>query len=171
MKVKKRKWILLGIGAVIVLVLALLFALPMFKNKMLDAIPSGDNGNETSHDGAGVPIDDIENDVKGENKQAIYTISYISQDCPSPYLYVYNDNTYEFYDSISKEKPPVPKAGKFDYDILKIAESIMENEVNEEKLYSVRYKDKEYVTSASNKNLSEFLQLIDVDLEKCVKEQ
>lgn len=170
MDVKKKKWILLWIGVVIVLIVALLFSVPFLKNKENNADFAGDNGNETSRDGAEVPIDDIRNDIEGEVKQAIFTISYISQDCSSPYLYVYNDNTYEFYDSISKEKPPVPRAGKFDYDIIKIVENIMDSGVNEERLYNVRYKEKEYIVSASNKELSEFLQLIDVNMETCIKE-
>ena len=151
----------------IIFFVSLLVIVLNFVKKSADtsSIFSGDENLSSSENGV-LPIKEVEEDVKENSiKKVVFMISYLSSKCPSPYLYIYNDNTYELYDSLSKDKPPVPQSGEFSYDIVKIIRTIHDYELQAENNFFVKYKDKEFSTSSTNKELREFLDLIDVNLE------
>lgn len=170
-RISKRFKILVALGGIIFFVLLLVIVLNFVKKSAdTSSIFAGDE-NLSSSENEVLPIKEVEEDVKENSiKKVVFMISYLSSKCPSPYLYIYNDNTYELYDSLSKDKPPVPQSGEFSYDIVKIIRTIHDYELQAENNFFVKYKDKEYSTSSTNKELREFLDLIDVNLETCIKD-
>ena len=102
-----------------------------------------------------------------------YTISYVGINCPTPTLYLYSDNTYEYYDTFSADNEMrIPKTGTYDYDISKIINNIDKYEENEFGLYYIKEENgKNYETYNTNTELQELLSSLDITLEKCLESQ
>lgn len=112
------------------------------------------------------------NNIESEAKLT-YTISYNGIDCLTPTLYLYSDNTYEYYYTfgIDKEKL-IPKTGTFNYDITKVINNIDKYEENSFGPYSIKKENgKNYTTYKTNTELQELLTSIGITLEKCLEQQ
>ncbi len=112
------------------------------------------------------------NNIENEAKLS-YTISYNGIDCPTPTLYLYSDNTYEYYDTFGiGNKKLTPKTGTYNYDIKKIISNIDKYEENSAGPYSIKEENgKNYITYNTNTELQELLTSLDITLEKCLKSE
>lgn len=113
-------------------------------------------------------LENIDNEAK-----LLYTISYNGLNCMSPVLYLYSDNTYEYYYTFgSSNEKLIPKTGTYDYDVNSIINNI---DKYEENLFGPYYikdaKGNNYTTYNSNIELQELLSSIGVTLEKCLEQQ
>lgn len=101
----------------------------------------------------------------------IYTISYNGINCQTPLLYLYSDNTYEYYDRISfGTEVEKPKIGVYYYDINKIIKNIDKYEKNSAGPYYIKEAyGKTYVTYDTNIDLQDFLKSLNIELTKCVE--
>ena len=97
-----------------------------------------------------------------------YTISYNGINCPTPTLYLYSDNTYEYYYTFGTDNEKlIPKTGTFNYDITKIINNIDKYEENNFGPYSIKEENgKNYTTYNTNTELQELLTSLDITLEK-----
>lgn len=171
-KMDKKKKIMLSVG-VLVIVLVIGIVLFLIFNKKED-VDMGSPADLNPIDTTILPTEEVKKDLeeaKKGNKKLLFTIAYSTEKCPSPYLYVYNDNTYEYYDTLDKENLPEAKVGTIDYDLVKLGESLKEYTNEGPSAYSVRYNDLIYVTSTLNEEMKAFLESIDVVLEKCIVEK
>lgn len=102
-----------------------------------------------------------------------YTISYNGINCPTPTLYLYSDNTYEYYYTFDTDNEKlIPKTGTYNYDITKIINNIDKYEENSFGPYSIKEENgKNYTTYNTNTELQELLTSIDITLEKCLEQQ
>ena len=112
------------------------------------------------------------NNIENEAKLS-YTISYSGINCPTPTLYLYSDNTYEYYDTFSTDNEKlIPKTGTYDYDITKIINNIDKYEGNKFGPYYIKEENgKNYTTYNTNTELQELLTSLDITLEKCLESQ
>lgn len=117
----------------------------------------------------------IENDESYLNGgvKLSYTISYDGINCSTPSLYLYSDNTYEYYDTYGvNDDAVVPKTGTYNYDVSKIISNISKYEKNDIGPYYVRDNaGNNYVTYNTNIELQELLSSLGVTLEKCLEYQ
>lgn len=113
-------------------------------------------------------LNNIENEVK-----LAYTISYSGMNCPTPTLYLYNDNTYKYYYTFSTDNEKlILKTGTYNYDIKKIINNIDKYEENNFGTYSIKEENgKNYTTYNTNTELQELLTSLGITLEKCLKSQ
>lgn len=113
-------------------------------------------------------LNNIENEVK-----LAYTISYSGMNCPTPTLYLYNDNTYKYYYTFSTDNEKlISKTGTYNYDIKKIINNIDKYEENNFGTYSIKEENgKNYTTYNTNTELQELLTSLGITLEKCLKSQ
>lgn len=113
-------------------------------------------------------LNNIENEVK-----LAYTISYSGMNCPTPTLYLYNDNTYKYYYTFSTDNEKlIPKTGTYNYDIKKIINNIDKYEENNFGTYSIKEENgKNYTTYNTNTELQELSTSLGITLEKCLKSQ
>ena len=111
-------------------------------------------------------LNNIENEAK-----LVYTISYNGINCPTPILYLYSDNTYEYYYTFDTDNEKlIPKTGIYNYDIKKIINNIGEYEKNSFAPYSIKDENgKNYTTYNTNIELQELLSSLDITLEKCLE--
>ncbi len=112
------------------------------------------------------------NNIEDEAKLS-YTISYIGINCPTPTLYLYSDNTYEYFYTfgIDNEKL-IPKTGIYNYDITKIINNIKKYKENPTGPYYIKDSNgNKYKTYITNVELQEFLKSLDITLEKCLEQQ
>ena len=111
---------------------------------------------------------DISNDSK-----LTYTITFNGLNCQTPVLYLYSDNTYEYYYTFSANgEPLIPKTGTYNYDITKIINNINKYKENNTGTYYIKdNNDNNYQTYNTNIELQEFLKSINITLEKCLEEQ
>ena len=102
-----------------------------------------------------------------------YTISYNGINCPTPTLYLYSDNTYEYYYTFDTDNEKlIPKTGTYNYDITKIINNIDKYEENSFGPYSIKEENgKNYTTYNTHPELQELLTSIDITLEKCLEQQ
>lgn len=102
-----------------------------------------------------------------------YTISYNGINCPTPTLYLYSDNTYEYYYTFGTDNEKlIPKTGTYNYDIKKIINNIDKYEENSFGPYSIKEENgKNYTTYNTNAELQELLSSLDITLEKCLEQQ
>lgn len=102
-----------------------------------------------------------------------YTISYNGINCSTPTLYLYSDNTYEYYYTFDTDNEKlIPKTGTYNYDITKIINNIDKYEENSFGPYSIKEENgKNYTTYNTNTELQELLTSIDITLEKCLEQQ
>jgi hypothetical protein len=112
------------------------------------------------------------NNISVESK-LVYTISYNGINCPTPTLYLYDDNTYEYYYTMStSSKKIIPKMGIYSYDVEKIIKNIYKYEENKIGPYYIKDSTgKEYTTYNTNIELQDLLKSINIVLEKCLEEQ
>ena len=112
------------------------------------------------------------NNIEDEAKLS-YTISYNGIDCPTPTLYLYSDNTYEYYYTFGTDNEKlIPKTGTYNYDIMKIINNINKYEENSFGPYSIKEENgKSYTTYNTNSELQEFLSSLNITLEKCLEQQ
>ncbi len=112
------------------------------------------------------------NNIESEAKLT-YTISYNGINCPTPTLYLYSDNTYEYYYTFGTDNEKlIPKTGTFNYDITKIINNIDKYEENNFGPYSIKEENgKNYTTYNTNTELQELLTSLDITLEKCLEQQ
>ena len=112
-------------------------------------------------------------EVDGRNKKLLYEVYYNGLDCPTPHLKLYDNNTYELYDSFDIEgKSMISKIGNFSYDINLILENINKYEVYESDSYIIMdNKGNIYKASSNNKDLSALLEKIDVNLVTCLGQE
>ena len=113
-------------------------------------------------------LKNIEKDPK-----VTYVISYDGIDCDTPTLYLYSDNTYEFFDTGSVDyKPIVPKTGSYNYDISKIISSSNNYPADKVGPYIIiDYDGNGYQVYSSSLELQEFLNSLNLKLEACLKYQ
>ena len=116
----------------------------------------------------------IDNDEKllddyKDGAKLLYTISYDGIYCETPILYLYNDNTYEYFDTYSfTDIEIIPKTGTYNYNIENIIANIDKYEANMMGQYYIKSANNTYTTYNSNIELMEFLSSINVTLEKCL---
>ena len=112
------------------------------------------------------------NNIESEAKLT-YTISYNGINCPTPTLYLYSDNTYEYYYTFGTDNEKlIPKTGTFNYDITKIISNIDKYEENSFGPYLIKEENgKNYTTYNTNTELQELLTSLDITLEKCLEQQ
>ena len=112
------------------------------------------------------------NNIESKTKLT-YTISYNGINCPTPTLYLYSDNTYEYYYTFDTDNEKlIPKTGTYNYDITKIINNIDKYEENSFGPYSIKEENgKNYTTYNTNTELQELLTSIDITLEKCLEQQ
>lgn len=112
------------------------------------------------------------NNIEDEAKLT-YTISYNGINCQTPILYLYSDNTYEYYYTFGTDNEKlIPKTGTYNYDITKIINNIDKYEENSFGPYSIKEENgKNYTTYNTNTELQELLTSLGVTLEKCLEQQ
>lgn len=97
-----------------------------------------------------------------------YEISYNGLNCPTPVVRLYSDNTYEYYDSYSVDDGI--KTGVYNYDMNMIINNINQYKKNSFGSYIIKDSSgREYVTYNTNVELNEFLNLIGVKLNMCLR--
>lgn len=120
---------------------------------------------------------------KPSKAQLLYTISFNGINCPTPILYLYDDNTYEYYYTFEVgNNTPRPKTGTYNYDITKIIDNNNNNN-NEEEVSSespwltigpyYTIKDNsgnEYDIYSSNDELQQLLKQLNVKLSVCLEQ-
>ena len=113
-------------------------------------------------------LDNYENEVK-----LLYTLSYNGIDCETPILRLYDDNTYELFDTyvVNFKGKIIPKTGTYDYDIRKIIDNAYKYEPNMAGPYIITDSDNnKYITYDSSQELNEFLKSINVNLGVCTSQ-
>lgn len=112
------------------------------------------------------------NNIEDEAKLS-YTISYNGINCLTPTLYLYSDNTYEYYYTFDTgNEKLIPKTGTYNYDITKIINSIDKYEENSFGSYLIKEENgNNYTTYNTNIELQELLASLDITLEKCLVNQ
>lgn len=110
--------------------------------------------------------------LKNEAK-LLYSINYNGIDCPTPTLYLYEDNTYEyFYTMSTDDEKLIPKTGSYNYDISKLISNINNYEDNDIGPYYIKaYNGESYTTYNTNKELQDLLKELNIQLEKCLEQQ
>ena len=105
------------------------------------------------------------------NKNLLYEIYYNGLDCLTPTLKLYDNNTYELYDTFEVEdKNLKPKVGNFNYDVSLIVENIDKYEINENDFYIIKDNQSNiYKAFSNNKDLINLLDEIDVNLVTCLE--
>lgn len=105
-----------------------------------------------------------------EEKEVEYTITYEGLKCDSPFIYLYKDGSYDYFDSIAlngKELSYV--TGEYSYDIKKIISSNDKYEVTEDSTYYIQDgNDDLYEISSKNEEMIKFLDKYDLKLDKCI---
>lgn len=101
-----------------------------------------------------------------------YEITYNGINCPTPYLKLYSDGTYEYYSTYATDESNLePQKGKYDYDIKKILNNINLYSKNPAGPYTIKdAKGNEYITYDTNVQLMEFLNSHHIELNKCMLE-
>ncbi len=101
-----------------------------------------------------------------------YIISYTGMNCLTPTLYLYNDNTYEYYYTFAAgDKKLTPKTGTYDFDVQEIIDSIIEKESNIG-FYTIKNNmDESYKIATNNEKINELLGSINVSLMKCLEQE
>ena len=104
------------------------------------------------------------------NVKLSYTILFTGVNCLTPVLYLYDDNTFEYFDKFtSSGNLLIPKTGTYDYDIKKLFNN---SGKNDDVYYTIRnFDDEDYVISSGNIDLMNFLNSLGVSLNKCLSQQ
>ena len=93
-----------------------------------------------------------------------YTINYYGINCPTSSLYLYSDNTYEYYYTFtSAVEKLIPKTGTYNYDITKIINNNDKYEESNYGLYLIEDSNgNEYDIYYTNMEMQEFLESLDI---------
>lgn len=93
-----------------------------------------------------------------------YTINYYGIKCPTSSLYLYSDNTYEYYYTFtSSVEKLIPKTGTYNYDITKIINNNDKYEESNYGLYLIEDSNgNEYDIYYTNMEMQEFLESLDI---------
>lgn len=112
-------------------------------------------------------------EVYDENKNLLYKIYYSGLDCPTPTLKLYDNNTYELYDTfVVGGKGLKLKVGNFNYDVSLIVENINKYKIYEYDPYIIEdNQDNTYRISSNNMDLTNLLDEIDVNLVTCLEQE
>lgn len=99
-------------------------------------------------------LSNIENE-----KTLLYKLGFVGLNCLTPSLHIYDDLTYEFYNTYTTDGTnPTPKTGTYNYDLNKlIAASVDENILDNGLAFTLTAKDKTYYYEVTNPTLNEFL--------------
>lgn len=88
--------------------------------------------------------------------------------CPTVWVEVYNDYTYEYYYTYGDKDEIKPRVGTYKYDVLKIIENNKQY-INERIPYILTDNDgNKYDVYDNNLELNEFLDIINVKLDTCL---
>ena len=92
-------------------------------------------------------------------KTLLYKLGFVGLNCLTPSLHIYDDLTYEFYNTYTTDGTnPTPKTGTYNYDLNKlIAASVDENILDNGLAFTLTAKDKTYYYEVTNPTLNEFL--------------
>ncbi len=104
----------------------------------------------------------------------VYEMSYHGINCLTPVLRLYDDSTYEFYDTFSNDQNPIiPETGTYDYDFTELFENIDQYPEDPLGPYSIYASSDEryYTTYSSNKELRDFLSSVGIRLDVCIHSQ
>lgn len=106
-----------------------------------------------------------------KNQKLAFTISYNGINCPTPILYLYDDNTYKYYYKLGiGSDVNIPKIGIYNYEINKIIDNIDKYEENAAGPYYIKDANGQtYVTYDTNVELQEFLKSVNIELAKCLE--
>ena len=112
-------------------------------------------------------------EVYDENKNLLYKIYYSGLKCPTPTLKLYDNNTYELYDTFGVDgKSLKSKVGNFNYDVSLIVENINKYKIYEYDLYIIEdNQGNTYRISSNNMDLTNLLDEIDVNLVTCLEQE
>ena len=112
-------------------------------------------------------------EVNSRDKKLLYEIYYNGLDCSTPTLKLYDNNTYELYDTFGVSgKSLKSKIGNFNYDASLIVENINNYETLQYDSYVIKNSQgNTYNTSSSNKDLMNLLDEIDVNLVTCLEQE
>lgn len=112
-------------------------------------------------------------EVNDENKNLLYKIYYSGLKCPTPTLKLYDNNTYELYDTFGVDgKSLKSKVGNFNYDVSLIVENINKYKIYEYDLYIIEdNQGNTYRISSNNMDLTNLLDEIDVNLVTCLEQE
>ena len=112
-------------------------------------------------------------EVNDENKNLLYKIYYSGLKCPTPTLKLYDNNTYELYDTFGVDgKSLKPKVGNFNYDVSLIVENINKYKIYEYDIYIIEdNQGNTYRISSNNMDLTNLLDEIDVNLVTCLEQE
>lgn len=104
---------------------------------------------------------------KEDTKELLFTLKSIKIDCQTVLLTVYDDGTYEL-----QEKLPftsTPTTGKYTYDVTKIVANNDKYEPNDKGYFILtKSSGEEIKIYDSNKDLTDFLKEINVNLDTCI---
>lgn len=116
----------------------------------------------------------VENDESYLNNagdvELSYTISFNGINCNTPTLYLYSDNSYEYYYTFgTNDNKLIPKTGIYNYDIKKIIDNIDKYKENDYGPYSIIDENgNKHFTYNTNSELKELLTALDIKLETCI---
>lgn len=112
---------------------------------------------------------------KGENKEKElkYEFYYNGLNCLTPYIKLYSDNTYEYFEYYGEdEEGSQPEIGTYYYDINTIIDNIDKYEETPAGPYIIKTPNgNSYTTYNSNIELMEFLNTHNLVLEKCLEQR
>lgn len=92
-------------------------------------------------------------------KILLYKLGFSGLNCLTPELHIYDDLTYEFYNTFTTDgKNPTPKKGTYNYDLNNlIASSVDGNTLDTGVAFMLTGKEKTYYFEVTNPALNEFL--------------
>lgn len=109
--------------------------------------------------------------INEKERKLLFSLEANTLKCHSPKLYVYDDNSYEYYYTYSTNNNPlVSKTGTYNYDINTIIDSIPYNEVDKTLAYTITINDENHYISRYDL-IDEFLSSIDINLNVCLINQ
>lgn len=103
-----------------------------------------------------------------------YTIDYSGINCLTPKLYLYSDNTYEFYYTFGIDNQVlIPKTGIYNDDILDIINTSEKTTDYTLGVYTIldNTNNKSYTISTSDIKINKLLKNLDISLSKCLEQQ
>ena len=110
------------------------------------------------------------NKSKNNEKNLLFKLESTMLKCPSPVLYVYDDNTYEYYYKIvvgEDNSLNNPSVGNYSYDVKKILNNIPELPDGKLSAYKLEYNNDFYLIPDNYSYLRDFLESIDINIHSC----
>lgn len=118
-------------------------------------------------------IKELLNKFDKMKRQLLFKLEGTQLKCPSSKLYVYNDNTYEYYYThSSSNKEIIPKTGEYQYNINYIFDSdIAAHEVSSGSVYAYTDASNKVRYLENIKTIDDFLKEININVNTCTIEQ